>query len=307
MKKITNARNILIIFCLTVVVAIALRTYQLMFAIDYNTGFFIEGSVVVIILQTLLVVSLAVQVLLVLLWKTPTEYRKTIRKDYSSLAVTSVVVAIMMFLQAIIGSFYTAMSANPVAGVQAADISKRFAIEDFVAIGLLVMTGISFLYYAASLFRENKKNLGLLLLFPIIFACFHLMRTFMQYTTIANISDNLFDIITLLCATVFVYMFVRSEMGYGTQISEKMIIVSGIMTATFGLLSALSKYIVIILSLIFPAMKVSAGANMADIAKHVSAAYPNVAELAFSLFALILIIKYLVGKMKQATSEKRGI
>lgn len=100
-----------------------------------------------------------------------------------------------------------------------------------VAITIIsVFAGIVFLLFAIEAFsgRDISKKLPVLMLLPTVWACARLVHTFFLYTNIASISENMFDIISLIFLLLFLFLQAKLQAGLSRVSSAKKAMVFGL-------------------------------------------------------------------------------
>jgi len=180
---------------ISAVVAV-LRTYQILFVIDPATGFYSSGNFSVPLLNTILVAATVYFVL----------YRFLLNSKERKIGLDTVIFqkskarSIISFLIAaafIFHAFNLALSPNDFTVSPAQWILPAFAVLSALFFAVL---GGACLYG-----RTPSSGVGALAILPLIWAALELIIAFLQYTTIANISAQLFDVLYMVAIILFLF------------------------------------------------------------------------------------------------------
>lgn len=220
------------IMVLGVLAAIPLRTCLILYAIDPKTGFYVAGSQLVSALNILLIILTALLVLPLLFIKQKGSAPSL--KKSMPLGIMAGLLAISMAFDAIV-SFGNVFVSNAGAGQFITALSEVFAVIFFAVFASKLTTG--------NIEKEEAHSLTLAALVPIIWAALTLIVTFMHYTTIANISEYLFDVLKMVFILLFLYYHARTvgRMPNGKEI--KGLFMMGLPAVLFSLVATLPYYI----------------------------------------------------------------
>lgn len=168
--------------------AVAVRIMQMMFVTDSNTGFFKDGyESMGSFMSAGMVVLVAVTGILGFF----NDHRPKDAPPNSFLFATS------MLLIGIANLIEPYFGTKPPSSIPLMLVALRLL--------LLVSTGLSFCYLAITMFMNKKANFGLLVV-PVVLWIVRLMVTFMSYTGMSNISDNLYDVAMIMATLLFLLM-----------------------------------------------------------------------------------------------------
>ena len=129
-----------------------------------------------------------------------------------------------------------------------ADSANRLAagfssnvLADIVVCILSILSGVIFLLLAVEAFsgRKLSQKVPILMLFPTIWACARLVKTFFLYTNIASISENMFDIISLIFLLLFLFLQAKLQAGFQRVSSAKKAMVFGLPSVVLLLMYSL--------------------------------------------------------------------
>lgn len=221
----------------TAVSSIIVRAIQLLYAIDYRTGFY-NPHFSVSLLKIIMIVMIPVSILLILVGKRENLSEKMVEQKSILVTITFVATGLMMMIQ---GIFKIAVS---VIAVTVEDVTTPSEVSDYLIIFLLFLSGLA-LIVAAKNNHKGMKN-SLLFAIPTIYFCVQLMITFMAHTTIANISENLLEVLLLCAIVVFFCSFGKIIIGISGKFSEVFLTISACATVVLGAVVLLPQYIVMI-------------------------------------------------------------
>ena len=254
----------------TAVCAVAARTIQLFCAIDYETGFY-KSHFSVALLNGILWIGLPISILLTLIGMGE-RYKgggRALGKNVT-LAVFLAVAAALTAIQTL-GMLYSNLycaSANTG--------SSAVGFTDWLMVILVAGSCAAFAACAVNSFKG--RTFGFYIVLPAVYMACKLMMTFMALTTIANISENLFNILSLSAAAVFMCEFAKVGMGYAGKTSLRLLVVSAFCTAVFGFVYVLPNYILTVCDIV-GAVNVGSFAN--------SVVSVNFDELAVCILAVV--------------------
>lgn len=286
-KKLPFSKTIsLIVFVLMMAVAIPVRTIQLLYFIDYSTGFYVQGDQTADILSALLNIVLwaGLIVIALLLFFGQGEYPETFRNRNKPLGFAAMAAGLCLLIR----MGFVLVNEFPQVGRGVLDLSSALQIA------LLVLAAVALNAYGLKLIegQTEKSKFGFLMLMPTFWAALTLMSSFMAHTTIANISENLFDILALSFTTIFLYTFTRVSMGYLGTMTETVLLMSGTMTAAFSLLSALPRFLILV-----------AGDEV--VRQYV--ATPDFGIFGMGIFSTAILLSYLVQRSSRYARQSKSV
>lgn len=220
-------KNILLIFSGFTAVAVILRTLQLMFLIEHSTGFdknnANNGYIAIVIYALYFVFAIGTYVLVNFFSKIQPSSRPEIEKS-PFLAVASLVLS----------AFFLISSASTV-------VFSDFT-ENTASNTLSLLTGLFsflfFLLYGMGKWAKIKLPSGFTVA-PIIYFVYRLVISFINYTGVTNISENIFDIIFLCLALLFFLLHGKILSGIEVRKSCRQIFSLGLLTFFLGCLNSL--------------------------------------------------------------------
>lgn len=217
---------VFLVFIIGIIVSIALRTAQLVYAVDPFTGFYRSGSPLVPTLNAVLILF-TLLLLTPLLFKNLSKETAVFEKSKIT-SVFAVIVGIMLCLDAT-GKFFTVLSSQSDAG------NMLVALTAF-------LSAIFFFVFANFKFKGQKADFALISLLPVLWGILNLTVSFMHYTTIANISSDLLDVLTMVFILIFLYYHARviGKVANGREMNG--LFAFGLSSVLFELLYTIPKY-----------------------------------------------------------------
>ncbi len=225
---------------------VPLRTYQLFFSIDPETGFYVSSDIFVLIFTVILIAIVAFQIVAGFLAKV--KEREWRDLDGPVLGVLSFVLGATFFVMSVFyflpenaGGSLRALFFAPPAGEQAVN-RPDFMLNIQGIFGLA--SGVLFLFIGYNCFVRRKiKTPAVLALSPVIWSCVRLAYSFMGFTSIANMSEHLFDVMMLVFTTLFFYYFARYLSDMDRQKAVNKLFAFGSPAVIFCFLCTIPRYI----------------------------------------------------------------
>lgn len=222
-------RKTLIFFLLGALVALPLKTYQLLTAVDYSTGFFKSTGVLNIILPVVLVLCVTGFFAVAL---TSRQYPK-----YSP-NVKSVPMGIV-----------SAITALAIGWNAAADLINQENAEFEGSAGLIysclgLICVLAFLFPAVSFFMGNNlvESRPVIMILPVVWMAVRMVLTFLQFTTRANIKESIYDLLMMVFMLLFL-LFTAKFLSGAAENTARLMFASGCSAALFGALATIPRYI----------------------------------------------------------------
>lgn len=222
------------IMVLTSVCAVAARAIQLFCAIDYETGFY-KSHFSVALLNAILWAGIPISILVTLIGMSK-RYKAGYRLNKSLTATVFLAAASVLTVIQTLGMIYS--NIYFVAGGVGKDIVK---ITDWLMV--ILLAGSCAAFAACAVDSAKGRPFGFYIVVPALYMACKLMMTFMSLTTIANISENLFNILSLSSSAIFLCTFAKIGMEYAGKSSSRLLIVSAFCTAVFGFVYVIPNYI----------------------------------------------------------------
>lgn len=218
-----KAKKILILFFIALPVLIFGRFIQLFSLIDPTTGFFLDDQMQFNTFITAVLISVPVLFLLL------SYFKNDYKKSFSFQSTGSGIVSLLFGFVFLIESAYIAISG------QLFTLSNEngyfvFSFQSFLYMLLCIFSALCFCMQAIGCFSGEKKG-RFLMIFPVIAWIYRLISSFISFSGIANISENIIEIFMLCSSLIFL-------LAQGKVINE-IDCKKNIRTATaFGLVSA---------------------------------------------------------------------
>lgn len=206
---------------------VAIRCIQLMFLIDNKTGFFKTGlEGVGTALTIFLVVIIALSAMMIFLSKK--EKIDPIPSPSYLLGGTLILTGLAHIIEPLLG-------AEGLATVPEILLKLRLI--------MLPVAGIVFIYFGLSVILEKNPRFGLSV-FLVLSLVIRLMTSFISFTGMSNISENMFDVLMLISTLIFILIFGKAICGISRSNSYRRLIAFGVMAVLFTAASSLPSIIV---------------------------------------------------------------
>lgn len=129
--------------------------------------------------------------------------------------------------------------------IQTTRTSEATAILDFIVAILAVFSGLFFVAAGIRPFLKTKnyKIKGIFSLIPVMWAASQLFYSFMQYTSIKNVSQNLLDVLTMIFIMFFLLANARVLSGVKSRKGLRYILSVGYAAGIFAIVSTLPMFL----------------------------------------------------------------
>ena len=214
---------------LFLIAACLLRTLQIFYAVDLTTGFYKEGEPLIPALYAVMAGFFFLMILLVL------PLRRGVKEEYYKNPFVGIAVLLLGLTGLIEFVLNGGLSLEPFFGFS--DFFKTNGGPLFLILSW-GLGGLTYVYFGIAFLFFRKKKMPFLWVgvFPIVYAIVRLLVTFMHFTTIAGISQNLFEILALTFELVFTLDCMALFAGITKRGSKKRIVLWGMGSALFALL-----------------------------------------------------------------------
>lgn len=204
--------KIMAFFCIGLPICVCLRIFQIIFTIEFETGFYINEF------ETIgKVILIAIIVFCALLWLYSSRYYKAPEKspEYNMLlSVSSVGLAVVTVAQAFMESSYI----------------YTFAWQNLLIKIVGIITALYFLGFAAK-YYVNFKFPPMLHIIPCIFMILRTAFIFINTSALAHISDNVLILAAYCAVLVFFVNFAKLYNDVDAENNFKKILASGLVSA----------------------------------------------------------------------------
>jgi hypothetical protein len=220
-------------FCIVLAIAsVVVRVYQVLYVIDPTTGFYREGHLTVPLLNVLLLVA----VILFLSFKVKIQSADASIDPGSVLGRgTGVGGAFVHYIVSLGFLFYVLTLLMTSHGA--------FSVGMLLDAALAILSSVFFIILGtAVVFGRPPEGIAWLSLFPFLWCAWRLIRAFLEYTTIANISSQLFDVLYMVSVLLFLFSVAKSLAGMP---SLKNVIAFGFCTVLFAAVTAIPNLILL--------------------------------------------------------------
>ena len=214
-------------FILLVLAAVPFRVYQLMYLVDLKTGFSKEGDISgTVFLGVIAAVLLLICIMCLCDKSAPDE---NVPHRNIPAGIFGILLSLAMFYVSAseLLSFGTVGVKSIVSGVFCA----------LAAVSMLAMS-VGMTYG-----KNVYENMPLLALLIPIWGCVRLVVTFMNYTSIANISQNLFNMLAIIFLLLFQYSQAKMLAGVGGQKIIRSLFLFGFPAVVFSTLASVPWFV----------------------------------------------------------------
>lgn len=254
-------------------VAVPLRTYQLLFITEYDTGFYKTVDWSIYAVYGLSAAAILVSSVLVNLAKNVPSSKDEIRKKNNFLAVFSVLFALGTMVDAVfsfsslfidgLGENAVPVLVEAIFGVLAAIYIMLFGISHFDG-------------------RTTYSQYKFLALTPLVWTIGRIIIRFMKKIAYVNVADLMLEIFMLAAMMIFFLAFARISSGLANEKSMRTLFASGYVCIFFCALANIPRFVIMI----------------TGNAKYLPNEYPlSICDLTFAIF----VASYIVNAMKNAT------
>ena len=225
-----------IVFAAALVVALPVRLYQLLALMEEETGFLNGGGPSTTVLTAVLLIAFVAIVVLSMRGKRmPCAY--VALRSVSTAALSGLTGALLLFHSA--GNIFS----------YGAQIAEANAVGEglmpVMVVGLAMsVTGIGAaltILLAAYGFATRTNPLGahpLVALLPSVWGCVFLVLLFISYTAVVNVSENVYDMFSVVLLLLFLFAQSKLFSGIDSAKSGRMLYAAGLPAALMALLTS---------------------------------------------------------------------
>ena len=266
MNKNIKKYTPLFAFAFFALASILLWGYELIYAIDEKTGFIEPGHWSSYLMTGLLLFGICF--LIVLPFFTSKNVVGIKQKKRPVTGVLGIIFGGVLVVETVI-AFASSAPPNVIVTISAVAASL-FII--FMAINLI--------------FGQNYSFAGVFAIVPAIWACIRLAVNFMKYTTIANISGNLFDVLMMVFTVMFLFYQANLIAGIDTKKSYRF-------TQGFGLCASL-----FCLMCTLPRLLLNLDHSSYETIN------PSLSDLILAIYALVFVVSIIHGNKTTDDKDK---
>ncbi len=282
-KKINPLLPLYIIVGL-LAVAIPLRTYQLLFITEYDTGFYRTVDWSVYVIYGLSFLAILISYVLVNLAKNVPSSKDEIRKKNMFLAVSAILFAVGIVIDVILA--FSSMLSNDATGTIAGMFSQENLVPTLVEAVFGVFSAIYVMMFGISHIdgRTTYSQYKFLALSPLVWTIGRIILRFLKKISYVNIADLMLELFTLATMMLFFLALARISSGLSNEKSMRSLFASGYVCIFFCLLANIPRLVIVLTG------------NSAYLPNE----YPlSICDLTFALF----VVSYIVNAMKKATKN----
>ncbi|MCI9576892.1 MAG: hypothetical protein HFJ84_09655 [Clostridiales bacterium] len=230
-----NIKRAWLVFFGALFVSVPLRIFQLIFFVDYETGFFTDDGVITASLTIFLLLTSALLIFMCLRDKNAPKRYPPIKNIPAGLTAGVAGVVTLIHSVLAIVSF-----AKPREGMEAAAVSTGQQYLT-VILGLVgVIAGAIWVVTAVGYFTQKNffREMPVFALIPPVWLCINLVALILNYTTYANFTENVYDMLTVMFMLIFVFTRAKLFAGVRLTSSGKRIYAFGFPAILFACITA---------------------------------------------------------------------
>lgn len=214
--------KIFIFSAFALVSAVTIRTIQLLFLTDSKTGFYKEGMETLgTALMLVLVAVIAIASFLVFLFD-----KEKINSQPSNSAILGCA-ALFAGIANIAEPFISTASLSTVPTLM---VGARTV--------MIIVSGLVFCWFGIAILFDSNKFPALSILLIITWVV-RLMSSFICFTRMSNISENLYDVLMLISTLIFLLIFGKTFCGISKSETNRKLIAMGIAAVLFTAASSI--------------------------------------------------------------------
>lgn len=242
---------LLLIMAIATLVAVPLRTYQLVNLIEPKTGFYAKIDVSVIVLYALLAVSCLL--IFIFSYLSSSIPKPEFKENKSTILGVCAVFLTLAFLFDsvyqidVFTQIYNGYAESLVKG--ATYYIKSGGIAVAIQSLFAVLSAVYFSILSASYFKGRKfyETNRLLALCPIIWGLSRIIQRFIEPISFKNVSELLIQMFMLAFMLIFFLSFARIASRVNSEKSSWVLFATGLSTVILAMTSALSSVVVLIM------------------------------------------------------------
>ncbi len=282
-KKINPILPLYIIVGL-LAVAIPLRTYQLLFITEADTGFYKTVDWSVYVVYGISALAVLISYVLVKLAKSVPSSKDEIRKKNIFLAVSSILFALGIIVDVILA--FTSMLSNDVSGTAQGILAQENITPMLIEAGFGILSAIYIMMFGISHIdgRTTYSQYKFLALSPLAWSVGRIIIRFLKKISYVNVADLMLELFILAGMMVFFLAFARISSGLANEKSMRSLFNSGYICIFFCLLANVPRLVL----------------GITGNGRYLPNEYPlSICDLTFALF----IVSYIANAMKKATEN----
>lgn len=234
-----KAKKILITFFIALPILIFGRFFQLYSMIDPSTGFFLNDYADLAV--TMCIVGAAVLLFILVMSIAKRDYPDKLATVSTPLGGVSILFGLVILVTA--AGF---ISEGNLFTISSPPLSVDFSFSGLIYIILLIMSAVAFCLFGIFHITGTKKGM-ILMIFPIVLYVWRLISAFIDYTGIANISENIIDLIMLCCSLIFILLHAKIINGINYKINMPAAVGFGLAASLLCAVSTIPRYVLMII------------------------------------------------------------
>ncbi len=282
-KKINPLLPLYIIVGL-LTVAIPIRTYQLLFITEYDTGFYRTVDWSVYLIYALSIVAILVSFVLVNLAKNVPSSKDEIRKKNMFSAISAILFALGIIVDVIMA--FASLLSNDTTGTMSGMLNQENIMPTLIEAVFGILSAIYIMMFGISHIdgRTTYSQYKFLALAPLAWTVGRIIIRFLKKISYVNIADLMLELFTLAGMMLFFLALARISSGLANEKSMRSLFASGYVCVFFCLLANV------------PRLVIGLTGNSAYLPNE----YPlSICDLTFALF----VVSYIANAMQKATEN----
>ncbi|NCC87187.1 MAG: hypothetical protein EOM05_04900 [Clostridia bacterium] len=276
---------LIIIMAIATLVAVPLRTYQIMNIIEPQTGFYAKYDISIVILYALLVVACFLIFILSFIGSTIPSFEFSEKKN-KTIGVCAALFSLSLLFDSIIQIDKVACIYNDYNSTNTT-VLDYFIKSGGVTLGVqslfAILSAVYFSIFAASYFKGKRfySTERLLALSPVIWAICRVIKRFIEPISFKNVSELLLQLFMLVFMLIFFLSLARIASKVNFEKSMWVLYASGLCSALIAMTTAVSSAIVMIIG------------KSSLLYSQYSFSY---SDILFSIFVVVLLLEIIPSK-----------
>lgn len=244
-----DRRAVKYVYFACVVLAVAIRIIQLQYVVDEITGFYKNTSTLTKALPILIAASIVLIMLVTIIGRSRNmQSDSTIRQnpflaDIDEISNGNFVTGISSIFISVLLAFETVKLYQGLTGTGNATMPN---VADFVYIIFTLLSAFVFMRLGIIGIRKMQisRNMGYLLLIPVIWLTIRSTVLFMDFIVITTVSQNLLQLLSTLGMLLFMTLAARFFSGFEKNNTRPMLVIIGLSSSLINFVSAVPLFLI---------------------------------------------------------------
>jgi len=227
-------------FWVFLVLILPVRCYQLLFEMEDGTGYLKTGAVTLYMMPALIILAVVTLCICALAGKKVKYFQPAF--GYYPLGVMGIGLALAIAYEC--GDRFSSLMETM--------RMERHTIEKVVGVGQMLFAVLAVfmlvIMYARYLVRSDRyKSFLLMNLFLPLWAVFYTTQSYLSLSVVANISENVYDILFLCAATLFIFSHSKVLAGIGEKSDLRKTVLFGLLASLLGFIDYIPRQMAVIM------------------------------------------------------------